>query len=46
MADYLRCAANQLAQQPAPELFKGNVRFPGLGSGESGAAPAVLAESR
>jgi cytochrome b pre-mRNA-processing protein 3 len=45
MGDYLRCAANQLAQQPAPELFKGDVWFPGLG-GESGAAPAELAGSR
>jgi cytochrome b pre-mRNA-processing protein 3 len=43
MADYVRCAANQLAAQPVTELLDGNVRFPLPGDSQVSVAPADFA---
>jgi cytochrome b pre-mRNA-processing protein 3 len=46
MENYVRCAAQLLAQQSAAELLSGGVRFPRPGIGESYTTPAGMAQSR
>ena len=46
MVDYMHCAAERLADQPATELLDGDVRFPSPAGGGADAVAAELAGLR